>query len=155
MQLLTSLYGKIILERQRCTNNVAFFSGQKHSTQCSCPKRLAYGTIDSLIGKLRSIFCLYGRGSDDSPIPGYGNPAASKVVKDYLSMVREEQLRARISPTQAQPFFIADLLALSAYIAKRLIDSIFRQRSFIRLQEIRPTLRLYFLRGIEREILGE
>ena len=122
MQLLTSLYGKIILERQRCTNNVTFFSGQKYNTQCSCPKRLAYGTIDSLIGKLRSIFCLYGRGSDESPILGYGNPAASKVVKDYLSMVREEQLRARISPTQAQPFFIADLLALSAYIAKRLID---------------------------------
>ena len=44
------------------------------------------------------------------------------MVKDYLSMVREEQLRARISPTQAQPFFIADLLAFSAYIAKRLID---------------------------------
>ena len=50
-------------------------------------------------------------------------PAASKVVKDYLFMVREEQWRARISPTQAQPFFIAHLLALSAYITKRLIDS--------------------------------
>ena len=86
--------------------------GQRYNTQCSCAKRLAYGTIDSLIGKLRSIFCSYGRGSDESPIPGYENPAASKVVKDYLSMVREEQLRARISPTQAQPFFIAPLLPL-------------------------------------------
>ena len=99
---------KTTVHQQRC-----LFSGQKYNTQCSCPKRVAYGSKDSLTGKVRSIFCLYGRGSDESPIPGYGNPAASKVVKDYLSMVREEQLRARISPTQAQPFFIADLLALS------------------------------------------
>ena len=102
-------FGKTKVHQQRC-----LFSGQRFNTQCSCPKRLAYGTIDSLIGKLRSIFCLYGHCSDESPIPGSGNPAASKVVKDYLSMVREEQLRARISPSQAHPFFIADLLGLSA-----------------------------------------
>ena len=45
-----------------------------------------------------------GEGSDESPIPGFGNPAASKTVKEYLTMILEEQLRARITPTQAQPF---------------------------------------------------
>ena len=78
-------------------------------------------SIDSLIGKLRSIFCLYGRGSDDSPIPAEGNPAASKTVKEYLSMIREEQLRARITPTEAQPFFIANFLSLASYIVKQLM----------------------------------
>ena len=66
-------FGKTKVHQQRC-----LLSGQRYNTQCSCPKRLAYGTINSLIGKLPSIFCLYGRGSDESPIPGYGNPAASK-----------------------------------------------------------------------------
>ena len=46
--------------------------------------------------------------------PGLGNPAASKTVKEYLSIIQEEQLRARITPTQAQAFFIADLLALAS-----------------------------------------
>jgi hypothetical protein len=31
---------------------------------CHCPKRLAYGTVDSLIGKLRAIFAENGRGSE-------------------------------------------------------------------------------------------
>ena len=97
------------------------FSRQKANSQCFCPKRLAYGTVDSLIGKLRSIFCLYGSSFDDSPIPGVGNPAASKTVKEHLSMIWEEQLRTRITPTQAQPFFIADLFALASYIVNRLM----------------------------------
>ena len=80
-------FGKTKVHQERC-----LFSGQRFNTQCYCPKRLAYGTIDSLIGKFRSIFFLYGHGSGESPILGYGNPATSKVVKDYLSMVREEQL---------------------------------------------------------------
>jgi len=45
------------------------------------PKRVASGTVDFLIGKLRSIFSAAGRGGDDSSLPGYGNPAASKLVK--------------------------------------------------------------------------
>lgn len=31
---------------------------------CACPKRLAFGTVDSLIGKLRAIFVEHGRGSE-------------------------------------------------------------------------------------------
>ena len=110
-------FGKRKVHQEGCC-----FSGQKGNSQCTCPKRLAYSTVNSLIGKLRSIFCLHGRGSDDSPIPGFGNHAASKAVKDYLTMIREEQLRARITPTQAQPFFTVDFLALASYIVKRLME---------------------------------
>jgi len=42
---------------------VARVQGVSHE-ECECPKRLAFGTIDSLIGKLRSIFCNIGRGSE-------------------------------------------------------------------------------------------
>ena len=68
-------------------------------SDCCCPKRLAFGTVDSFIGKLRSIFVAVGRGGDDSSIPGYGNPAASPLVKEYLSNVRVEQLEARVVPS--------------------------------------------------------
>ena len=50
-------FGKTTVHQQLCR-----FSGQRFNTYSLRPKRLAYGTIDSLIGKLRFIFCLYGRG---------------------------------------------------------------------------------------------
>ena len=75
--------------------------------------------MDSLIGKLRSIFSDAGRGGDDSSLPGYGNPAASKLVKEYLAAVRIEQLESRVLPSQADPFFISDLAAVAAHIGSR------------------------------------
>ena len=72
-----------------------------------------------MIGKLHSIFFEAMRGGDDSTIPGYWNPATSRVVKDYLAAMRVEQLEARIVPTQADPFFISDLAAIAAFIGKR------------------------------------
>ena len=41
-----------------------------------------------MIGKLHSIFSEAGRGGDDSTIPGYGNPATSRVVKDYSAQLQ-------------------------------------------------------------------
>ena len=72
-----------------------------------------------MIGKLRSTFSAVGRGGDDSTIPGYGNPATSSVVKDYLAAMRVEQLEAGIVPTQADPFFISDPAVIAAFIGKR------------------------------------
>ncbi|KAL9985691.1 hypothetical protein ACROYT_G008124 [Oculina patagonica] len=94
--------------------------GTKNPLKCACPTRLAFGTVDSLIGKLRAIFAALGHGSDDSGLPGYGNPAASRVVKDYLTSVREEQLQARISPSQAELFFLTDVVAVAEHICSRL-----------------------------------
>jgi integrase len=95
--------------------NGCHFFGHKGKADCSCPRRLAFGTVDSLIGKLRSIFSNTGRGGNDSSLPGFGNPAASKLVKDYLSAMRVEQLEARVLPSQADPFFISDLAAVARY----------------------------------------
>ena len=61
-----------------------------------------------------------GRTLDDASLPGYGNPAASIKVKLYLTSMREEQLCARSLPSQAQPFFLQDLIVLSEEIVKRL-----------------------------------
>ena len=90
-------FGKAVVLLDLCP-----FFGQKRETSCWCPKRLAL---------LRSIFLQAGRTLVDSVLPGYGNPAASLKVKTYLSVLKEEQLLARTTPTQAEPFFISDLAA--------------------------------------------
>ena len=41
---------------------------------------------------------------------GIGNPATDCAVKQYLANVREEQLKARVVPCQAEPFLVGDLV---------------------------------------------
>ena len=43
---------------------------------CGCPKRLAFGMVDALIGKLRAIFAEHGRGTGWQSILNFGNTAA-------------------------------------------------------------------------------
>ena len=52
-----------------------------------------------------------------------GNPAACRSVKTYLADVREEQLRARITPRQAEPIILSDLRVISGYLEKMLLNS--------------------------------
>ena len=95
------------------------FFGERSNSSSSCPKRLAYGSVDSTIGKLRAIFNKYGRTVIDGPFLGLANPAAFPEVKSYLSAIREEQLVARVVPKQAEPFF-RDLVILSSEILRRM-----------------------------------
>lgn len=81
---------------------------------------LAYKTIDSYIGRLRSIFHTLGRDGVWDVRLGLGNPAADKSVKDNLRLVTAEQLQARVTPKQAMPFFIDKLAQLSAFLCGKL-----------------------------------
>ena len=67
---------------------------------CACPTRLAFGTVYTLIGKLRAIVAENGRGSEWHSQLGVGNPAACRSVKAYLADTREEQLKARVTPSR-------------------------------------------------------
>lgn len=91
---------------------------------CNCPKRLAFGTVDSMIGKLRAIFTEHGRGSEWISVLNMGNPAADWSVKRYLSDMREEQLKARTLPRQAEPVFLEDLMHICACIMAQLKQSV-------------------------------
>ena len=62
---------------------------------CGCPRRLAYSTVHSYIGKLRSIFAEAGRQGDWSRTLLLRNPATDDLVKIYLKQVTAEQLQAR------------------------------------------------------------
>ena len=90
--------------------------GQRQHVSCSCPTRLAAGTVDSLIGKLRSIFVEEGLGGEWDDRLGIGNPVSHPSVKAYLKCVREEQPQARVQPRKAVPLFRNKFLAIARSI---------------------------------------
>ena len=100
--------------------NSCKFIGQQGRHPCGCPQRLSYKTVDSYIGKLRSIFHTDGRDGVWDKRPGLGNPASDKSVKDYLRLVSTGQLQARITPKQAMPFFEDKLAMLSLHLKREL-----------------------------------
>ena len=75
---------------------------------CPCPTRLAFGTVDNMIGRLSSNF-------HDLGVPGY-NPAGARMVKQYLSSIRNEQLQKGIVPAQSKPIFSEKIRRISREI---------------------------------------
>ncbi len=87
---------------------------------CACPVRLSYKSVDSFIGKLRAIFKSAGRDGNWDVALGLGNPAASLEVQRYLKAFTSEQLQAAITPQQATPLFVHQLLLLSRHIHRQM-----------------------------------
>ena len=85
------------------------YIGQAGWYTCGCPICLSYRTVDSYVGKLRAIFYSIGRDGEWDKRLGLGNPASDKPVKDFLKLVTAKQLQARLTPTQATPFFVDKL----------------------------------------------
>ena len=93
--------------------------GERHPG-CECPRRLASGTVDSLVGQLRAIFKnRLGDGAWNVAV-GSGNPVISGEVKSYVKSVKEEQARAHVVPNQAIPIFLDKLSAIAMYIDRHL-----------------------------------
>ena len=92
----------------------------QRTANCKCPKRLAFKTVDSYIGKLRAIFKETGRCGEWNSMLGLGNPAASPEVQKYLKASTEEQLQARITPKQAVPLFLPKLLLLARFLNRKI-----------------------------------
>ena len=82
---------------------------------CNCPKRLAAGTVDSYMGKLRSIFNKLGR----VRMP---NPLSHPTIKEYLKFVREEQAQQPLRPCQAVPLFCDKFVRLITYLRGRIAE---------------------------------
>lgn len=92
-------------------------SCQNASTSfCGWLKRLAFCTVDALIGKLRAIFAEHGRGTEWQSNLNFGNPSAVRSVKRYLTDVRGEHLKARVVPRQTDHIFQGDLVMLACHI---------------------------------------
>ena len=58
--------------------NGCVYLGQQRVHECGCPLRLSHKTVDSYIGKLRSIFHALGRDGEWDRRLCLGNPAANK-----------------------------------------------------------------------------
>ena len=108
--------GKTIVHTQHCVSPPRVDS----KTQCSCPTRLAFGTVDSLIGKLRAIFNNLGRRGEWDPRFNQGNPATDHTLKQYLKAITEEQIQARALPRKPTPLFENDLRLLCRTISQKL-----------------------------------
>ena len=85
--------------------------------------RLAYSTVDSYIGELRSIFSDIGGQGEWNRTFLIGNPASDLLVQQYLKEFTDGQLQASIAPKKAVPLFADKLLLLSRLIEKRLLLS--------------------------------
>ena len=107
--------GRTQIHKDQCP-----FFGRKGLKECACPRRLASGTVDSMIGKLRAIFSESNRVGEWDPILNIGNPASGMAVKQYLANVRSEQLQARITPAQAKPFLVSHLITLCQFLHTKL-----------------------------------
>lgn len=83
---------------------------------CQCPRRLAAGTIDSVLGKLRSIFNGLGRFDQ-------ANPIVHPRIKEYLKFVRYKQAGVAVTPSEAVPFFFVKFQKLVAYLREKIINS--------------------------------
>ena len=99
------VFGKTVVHRSRDCE------GYLPSRSCDCPRRLAWGTVDSMIGRLRSSFLDSGRSGQD-------NPAGHRSVMMLLQDLKSEQLSAGIAPVQAKPLFSRKLRVLSLEMLK-------------------------------------
>lgn len=95
-------------------------ASQTRSSSCSCSSRLAAGTIDSLLGKLRAISAETGLGGEWDDRLGIGNPISHPSIKNYLKLIKEEQAKARICRKKAAPLFLEKLQMIAQFILTQL-----------------------------------
>ena len=120
-------FSRLLVWKDRHGKRVIHVAGcvrapNQNASDCGCPNRLAFKTVDSYVGKLRAIFNEAGRSGDWNSMLGFGNPTASSPVQSYLKAVSEEQLRAHIVPKQAVPFFLPKLLLLARLWDRKMTD---------------------------------
>ena len=133
--------GRTVVHKPHCK-----FLGFKGKTPCDCPRQLARGTVDSVIGKLRSIFSAHDRIGDWNAALGFGDPAASKDVKDYLSNITAEQLQARVT-LQATPLLLSDLETLSSHIFTSLLKPMLEPHQVFLLARDQAFFKALFFSG--------
>ena len=97
--------GRTIVDAKTCDRKV-----------CKCPRRLAAGFVDSLIGKVRAIFNKLSRF-------GHANPVSHSLIKEYAIFTREEQAGLAVTPKQAVPLFFTKFKLLIGHFRKKIAAS--------------------------------
>ncbi|KAI8516626.1 hypothetical protein Bbelb_052070 [Branchiostoma belcheri] len=141
--------GKTVVHATDCKN-----FGNKRKTDCGCPRRLAAGTVDAMIGQLRAIFNNRGRGGEWNDTICTGNPAAAPRVKQYLKVVKEEQANAMVQPTQAQPVFFNKLERVCRHIANKMKDPAVKEAAWFTLARDQAFFKILFFAADRASDLG-
>ena len=90
--------------------------------RCSCPRRLAHGTLQVKISQLKSIFQSINRSGSWDSGHSRGNPVDSKEVAIYTQQILVEQSKGHCMVKQAKPVFLPKLTLISMYIDRELLD---------------------------------
>ncbi len=106
-------FGKTQLHDKQCA-----YLGAHGAKDCGCPRRLAVGTVESIMGQLRAVFSRMGRGDSWDDTARTGNPAYAPSLQDYVKVIRREQSEAHVTPKQAKPIFLGKLTALGGYLER-------------------------------------
>lgn len=80
------------------------YLGRVGPSECECPSRLSAGTVQSLVGQLKSIFKVRGLGVEWDEGLCSGNPASSLRVQKYVKV------------SQAKPLFFGKLTKVFGHI---------------------------------------
>ena len=98
---------KFLISKDKSGRTVMHSSSYPRAS-CTCPKRLAAGSGDSLMGRLRAIFNNLGRFNDC-------NPVAHPLEKHCLKFVRLEQASLSITLAQAVRLFLDEFSAAYSF----------------------------------------
>ncbi len=104
--------------KTQCHKTECQFLGRQGVHPCGCPRRLAAGTVESLIGRLKGVFAKLGRADNWDALTNSGNPAFASSVATYLSVINSEQSLAHAVPKQAMPLFLEKLQAVCSYLQR-------------------------------------
>ncbi len=81
------------------------FLGQRGHHPCGCPLRLSYKTVDSYIGKLRSIFHAHGRSGEWDKRLALGNPPLTSLSRIIFAVSRANNYRLELRQSKL-PLFL-------------------------------------------------
>ena len=100
---------KFLISKDKSGRTIVHNPSCPGTHSCRCPRRLAAGTVDSLLGKLRAIFNGLGRLNDS-------NPVAHPKIKEYYKFVCSEQASCSVIPSQAVPLFFVKFQKLISFL---------------------------------------
>ncbi|XP_069139188.1 uncharacterized protein [Argopecten irradians] len=92
------------------------YLGRVGPSECECPSRLSAGTVQSLVGQLKSIFKVRGLGVEWDEGLCSGNPASSLRVQKYVKAIQQEQAKSHVKVSQAKPLFFGKLTKVFSHI---------------------------------------
>ena len=103
--------------------------------ECSCPKRLAFGTLLNIISLLHGLFDKIGLQGQWNPVTSSGNPVMSPEVMLYKKGIKKEQSQGHVLIKQAKLLFLDKLSMIIDHINNVLVGPLLSRKRFIALRD--------------------